>query len=68
MISLQKPLRLPKRTESYPGQWIALTPDKHKILAIARKLDTALKQAREKGVGMPLMIKAPDSHFNGFWH
>ena len=54
-----KPIDLTKLIEPYAGQWVALTPDEKKVLGASENLDEALKQAKDKGISLPFLIKSP---------
>jgi hypothetical protein len=51
-----------KLLASHAGQWVALDKDESKVLGSGRSIDTALKQAFEKGESRPMMIHVPAEH------
>jgi hypothetical protein len=46
---------------NYRGQWLALHPTTHKIVAAGRTLKAAAKAARAKGVADPIFHGVPKS-------
>ena len=59
---------LSKLIEPFEGQWVALTTDEKKVVGASCNLDAALKQAKAKGISLPLIIKSPSPELVGFFY
>ena len=57
-----------KLISPHAGKWVTMSSDKTKILGVSNRMQTALKQAKEKGEPHPLLIKAPDSNTSAFFY
>ena len=47
--------------EKYPGEWLALDPDTHRVIAHSMILREAEQQARDLGVERPAMFSCPSA-------
>ena len=45
--------------EPYHGQWVALTRDGKEVVSHSKSREMAVKQARERGVEIPFIVKSP---------
>jgi hypothetical protein len=52
--------------KSYPGKWVTVSFDKKRVVGVSSRMETALKQAHQKGESRPLLVKAPDSYTASF--
>ena len=49
-------IKLEKR---YPGQWVALSGDRRRVVASGASLPEAIANARKKGTKNPILSKVP---------
>jgi hypothetical protein len=45
-----------------PGAWVAISPDKTKVLAYAADMRDAIAKAREKYSERPIVFRVPQKH------
>ena len=67
MPHTKETIHLAKLLKPYAGKWVTLSKDEKNVLGVGDTIDTALKQAKEKGEFHPLLIKAPDSSAGAFF-
>ena len=48
-----------KIEKQYPGQWVALSDDRRRVVASGFTLKDALAKARGKGIKDPILSKVP---------
>lgn len=45
--------------QKYKGLWVALSSDEKKIVGKGKTLESAVREAKRKGVKVPLLFKVP---------
>jgi hypothetical protein len=43
-----------------PGAWVAISEEKHAVVAYGADAQAVFNEAREKGEEMPLIVRVPD--------
>ena len=62
MSKISNPLeKVGRLIVQFPGEWVTLSTDKQEIVGHSRKMEAALRQAHQKGVKYPFLIKSPDA-------
>ena len=58
---------LGKLLAPHAGKWVTLSKDEKTVLGVSDNMDTAVKEAKQKGEDFPLLIKSPDSLITAFF-
>ncbi len=53
---------LSKTLRKYSNQWLALKPNSNKVVASGKELKKVIQEARNKGVGHPIVTRAPKNY------
>lgn len=53
---------LSKVLKEYSNKWIALDPEKMKVVASGTEPKTVLEQSRKKGIDNPVLTRAPKNY------
>lgn len=57
-----KTIDLSKKLKNYSNEWLALEPETMKVVAVGKLPKSVLDNARKKGVGHPILTRAPQNY------
>jgi hypothetical protein len=54
-----KPMDMTPLYRKYPGKFVALSPDRKRVIAASGNLREVLKEARRRGIDQPIVERIP---------